>query len=159
MATIQSIIARYGAGLARVAAAYEADRALWEDLVQDILLAIHRSLPSLRDEASVGPFVFRIAHNRGVTHVVRQRAARKAADLATLPETPPNPEEELLAGEQSARLATAIRNLSLPLRQVITLVLEDLSYEAIAETLGLSISNVGVRINRAKAQLKEMLSD
>lgn len=159
MATIQSIIARYGAGLARVAAAYEADRALREDLVQDILLAIHRSLPSLRDEASVGPFVFRIAHNRGVTHVVRQRAARKAADLATLPETPPNPEEELLAGEQSARLATAIRNLSLPLRQVITLVLEDLSYEAIAETLGLSISNVGVRINRAKAQLKEMLSD
>jgi len=157
MASLKSIIARYGGGLTRVAAAYEADKALQEDLVQDTLLAIHRALPSLRNEASLGPFVFRIAHNRGVSHVVRQRAARTAARYALLPDAPLNPEEELLADERSARLAAAIRLLPLPYRQVITLVLEDLSYEAIAETLNLTVSNVGVRLNRAKAQLKEIL--
>ena len=52
-----------------------------------------------------------------------------------------------------------MRRLSLPYRQVITLLLEDLSYEEIAETLGLTVNNVGVRINRAKTQLKAMLTD
>ena len=45
------------------------------------------------------------------------------------------------------------------LRQVMTLLLEDLSYAEIAEALGLSLSNVGVRVNRAKAQLRTMLDD
>ena len=52
-----------------------------------------------------------------------------------------------------------MRGLPLPYRQVITLLLEDLSYEEIAEALGISLSNVGVRINRAKQQLKERLGD
>jgi DNA-directed RNA polymerase specialized sigma24 family protein len=37
------------------------------------------------------------------------------------------------------------------------LLLEDLSYEEIAEALGLSVANVGVRVNRAKQQLKVLL--
>ena len=64
-----------------------------------------------------------------------------------------------MESERSRRLVEAVRALSLPYRQVITLLLEDLSYEEIAEALGLTVNNVGVRINRAKAQLKAMLSD
>jgi len=40
---------------------------------------------------------------------------------------------------------------------VITLLLEDMSYLEIAESLGISVGNVGVRVNRAKARLKELL--
>ena len=70
-----------------------------------------------------------------------------------------DPETRLVQQEQSARLVEAVRRLGLPYRQVITLLLEDLSYEEIGEALGLTVNNVGVRINRAKAQLKAMLSD
>jgi RNA polymerase sigma-70 factor (ECF subfamily) len=153
MADLEGIIAAYGSGLARVAASYEADPALQEDLLQDILLAIHRALPSLKQEERLAPFVFRIAH------VVRQSVQRRRAVPLTPEEEAENPEQLLLADERSRRPAAAVRRLPLPYRQVMTLLLEELSYSEIAEALGLSLSNVGVRVNRAKAQLKALLDD
>jgi RNA polymerase sigma-70 factor (ECF subfamily) len=158
MTTLEKIIDVYGPGLARVAASYEADRALREDLLQEILLAIHQSLPRLREADKLGPYVFRIAHNRAITHVAqhanRRRHVPDAEDRAVK-----NQEDSLLADEQTHRLLRAVRRLPLAYRQVITLVLEDLSYAEIAEALGLSLSNVGVRVNRAKVILKEMLDE
>lgn len=159
MADLDGIIAAYGSGLARVAASYEADPALQEDLLQDILLAVHRALPSLRREERLAPFVFRIAHNRSVTHVMQQSARRTRAAPHPLEEETETPEQLLLADERSRRVAAAIRRLPLPYRQVMTLLLEELSYAEIAEALGLSLSNVGVRVNRAKALLKAQLDD
>jgi RNA polymerase sigma-70 factor (ECF subfamily) len=159
MADLSSIIAAYGSGLARVAASYEADPALQEDLVQDILLAIHRSLPGLRDHSRLAPFVFRIAHNRSVTHVMRQASRRERGEVDGHEEAGESPEELLLADERSRRVTVAVRRLPLPYRQVMTLVLEELTYPEIAETLGITQTNVGVRVNRAKTMLKAMLDD
>ena len=64
----------------------------------------------------------------------------------------------MIQAERSERLLEAIRQLALPYRQVMTLILEDMSYEEIAETLGITVDNVGVRVNRAKKQLKELLN-
>ncbi|MGQ0659312.1 RNA polymerase sigma factor [Sphingosinicella sp.] len=160
MRGLEQIVADYGSGIARVAASYEADRMLREDLTQEILLAIHRALPSLANPDSLAPFVFRIAHNRGVTHVARQIGARRAAQR-TEPDdaSPETPEERLLANERANRVTMAVRRLPLPYRQVMTLLLEELSYAEIAEALDISLSNVGVRVNRAKAQLKAILDD
>lgn len=159
MRDLQAIIGRYGPGLARVAASYEADRALAEDLTQDILLAIHRALPNLRDAEALAPFLFRIAHNRGVTHVMRQVSDRQHRTDLPAPDEVTTPEQQLLDGERARRLTAAVRRLPLPYRQVMTLLLEDLSHAEIADALGLTRTNVGVRINRAKAMLKELLDD
>lgn len=159
MAEIERIISDYGSGLARVAASYEADPMLQEDLLQEILLAIHRALPSLEKQASLAPFVFRIAHNRSVTHVMKQAGERRRSQLHEPAPEPDTPEQRMIASERSLRVTAAIRRLPLPYRQVMTLLLEELSHAEIAEALGLSLSNVGVRVNRAKAQLKAMLDD
>ncbi len=160
MRGLEQIIADYGPGLARVAASYEADRMLREDLVQEMLVAIHRALPSLANPDSLAPFVFRIAHNRGVTHVARQAGARRADQSAALEDQfPETPEERMLSDERANQVAAAVRRLPLPYRQVMTLVLEELTYAEIAEALKISLSNVGVRVNRAKAHLKAMLDD
>jgi RNA polymerase sigma-70 factor (ECF subfamily) len=158
MGAVETIIAVYGSGLGRVAASYEADPALQEDLLQEILLAVHRALPSLRSEESLPAFVYRIAHNRAVTHVARQ-VAQRPRYLTDEPHETTTPEQVLLADERARRVATAVRRLPLPYRQVMTLLLEELSYAEIAAALGLSLSNVGVRVNRAKAQLKAILDD
>lgn len=159
MVTLQGIIASYGPGLARVAASYEADRALQEDLLQEILLAIHGALPGLRDESKLAAFVFRIAHNRAVTHIVRRTGERRG-DRSQIPhDGTDTPESHVLADERTRRLLGAVRRLPLTYRQVVTLVLEDLSYAEIAEALGISQGNVGVRVTRAKAMLREMLDD
>jgi RNA polymerase sigma-70 factor (ECF subfamily) len=160
MVTLEQVLADYGPALARVAGAYERDRALRDDLVQEIAAAIWKALPSLQDPAKLKPFVFRIAHNRAVSHVARQAARPRSAELdESLRDGSADPEAQLVESERTRRLVEAVRGLTLPYRQVITLLLEDLSYEEIAEALGLTVNNVGVRINRAKAQLKAMLSD
>ena len=156
---IDEVIAEFGPALARVAASYERDAGLREDLVQEIVLAIFRALPRLEDPAKLRPFVFRIAHNRCVSHVVRQvgRPAEDEGALQRLVSGEAGPEEALLAEERSRRLVEAVRALPLPYRQVTTLLLEDLSHAEIAEALGLTLTNVGVRISRAKTQLRRLL--
>jgi RNA polymerase sigma-70 factor, ECF subfamily len=157
MIELRDIIATYGSGLGRVAASYESDPALQEDLLQDILIAVHGALPALRSTESLAPFVYRIAHNRGVSHVIRQTSRRKRDMFPLEGEAPATPEQVLLVDERSRMVVAAVRRLALPYRQVMTLLLEELTYAEIAETLGLTVSNVGVRVNRAKAQLKELL--
>ena len=76
---------------------------------------------------------------------------------AELPSEAFTPEQVLLGHERTHRLMQAVRQLELPYRQVMTLLLEDLSYIEIGETLGISVANVGVRVNRAKITLKELL--
>ncbi len=154
----QEVVSQFAPALARVVASYERDRALRDELLQEVLMAIVQALPRLTQPEKLKPFVFRIAHNRSLSHVtrrIRERAHEETgidADVLT-----PSQEQAFLQAERSGRLLEAIRQLSLPYRQVITLILEDMSYEEIAETLGITIENVGVRVNRAKKQLKERL--
>lgn len=163
MSTLEGIVSEHGQGLRRVAAAYEADRMLQEDLFQEILIAIHQALPSLRQKDRLAPYLYRIAHNRAASHVARQ-VGRKKGEAAAVEEEPgeqsaPTPESALMQSERADRLAVAIRRLPVSYRQVVTLYLEEMSYAEIAEALDISLSNVGVRISRAKQQLKEMLDD
>jgi RNA polymerase sigma factor (sigma-70 family) len=157
--TFKEAINELGPALLRVAASYERNSALRQELVQEILLAVFKALPSLREPAKRRSFVLRIAHNCCVDHVVRCVAAPhmvEAAEIVAAAEA--SPEQELLSQETSLRLTNAVRALEIPYRQVMTLLLEDMSYAEIAETLGISIDNVGVRVSRAKARLKELMS-
>jgi RNA polymerase sigma-70 factor (ECF subfamily) len=56
-------------------------------------------------------------------------------------------------------LQDAVRSLPLALRQTVTLALEGFSQQEIAETLGISANNAGVRLNRARNALKTMLEE
>ncbi len=58
---------------------------------------------------------------------------------------------------RDGRLRRAIHRLPLAYRQVVTLTLEGLGYGEIAEVLGISESNVGVRLSRARQILRESL--
>ena len=156
--SVDEVIREYGPALARVAASYERDRALREELLQEIFMAIISALPRLQDPEKLTPFVFRIAHNRAVRHIQhRVREPKSAAEMDEVAAEAPSHEQAMIARERSEKLLEAIRDLTLPHRQVITLLLEDLTYPEIAEALGISEANVGIRINRAKQQLKETL--
>ena len=115
-------------------------------------------MPRLKDADRFKPFLFRIAHKRCLTHVtqrIRERAGQEPLDDLAV-ETAGH-DQALIERERGQRLLEAIRRLSLPYRQVMTLILEDMSYEEIAEALAISVANVGIRVNRAKQQLKVLL--
>jgi RNA polymerase sigma-70 factor (ECF subfamily) len=154
------VILTYGSAVARIAGAYERDASLREELVQDMLLAIVTALPRLHDASKLRAYIFRIAHNRATRHVIsRMRDPAVVADIGDLADEVPDQEQALIASERQVGLMDAVRRLPLPYRQVITLMLEDLSYAEIGEALGLSQSNVGVRINRAKQLLRKALQN
>jgi RNA polymerase sigma-70 factor, ECF subfamily len=158
MADFDRIVVDFGPALVRVASSYERNPALREELVQDVLLAIARALPRLKDPDRIKPFVFRIAHNKGVDHVARHVASPRMEEVPEqLASDEGSPEEDVMRKQRAERLAAAVRRLELPYRQVITLLLEDLSYGEIADALGISLSNVGVRVNRAKTLLRSLL--
>jgi RNA polymerase sigma-70 factor (ECF subfamily) len=70
---------------------------------------------------------------------------------------PADPEAGLAREHRVERLRRAIHQLPLVYKQVITLSLEGLGYGEIAEVLGISESNVGVRLTRARQILRESL--
>ena len=155
---VHAVVTHFTPALARVVASYERDRALQDELLQEVLMAILSSLPRLTHEDKLKPFVFRIAHNRCLSHVAKRMRERAHEGTLDDPAADASSHEQvLIERERSERLLEAVRQLTLPYRQVMTLILEDMSYEEIAETLGITIANVGIRVNRAKQQLKELL--
>jgi RNA polymerase sigma-70 factor (ECF subfamily) len=154
----EAIVKEFAPAFARIAASYERDPALRDELLQEVLIAVINSLPRLRQADRLKPFLFRIAHNRCLTHVTQRMRDRANQESLHEPAAEaPGQDHALIERERSHRLLEAIRRLALPYRQVMTLVLEDMSYEEIAEALAISVANVGVRVNRAKQQLKVLL--
>ncbi len=152
------VVRDHGGMIARIAAAHEADPAVREDLVQEILCALWRSLPGFRGEGSLRAFVARVAANRAVSHV--RRALRRPGEDA-LPETlaapEPGPETAAIDRDESHRLMGAVRGLPLGLRETALLALEGLSHEEIAGVLGVTANAVAIRMSRARTELKRRI--
>jgi RNA polymerase sigma factor (sigma-70 family) len=160
---LDRVLREYGPALSRLAFGYEKVAGAREELVQEIALAIWQALPHFRGECSERTFIYRIAHNRGLTHACRRQPAHEPLDELSQPLEPvdprPHPEELVAKSHQRDRLRSAIQRLPLAHRQVIMLTLEELSQAEIAEVLGITENNVGVRLNRAKKALKEILEE
>jgi RNA polymerase sigma-70 factor (ECF subfamily) len=150
------LLAENGPALTRLAASYTSTAADRDDLVQEIALAIWRGLPQFRGECSERTFLFRIAHNRAVTHVTRRRP-HSTTEAIDVPDTRPNPEAGFAREQQGERLRRAVHALPLLYRQVVTLMLEGMDYGEIAQVLGTSESNVGARLTRARQMLRESM--
>jgi len=156
----EDLLKEYGPGLSRLAASYEFLAHIREDLLQDIRLALWTALPGFRGECSMRTFVYRIAHNRGLTHVYRRRRQLpepQESDEIIDPKS--NPESSAIQKAMHTRLAQAIRSLPVAYRQVITMSLEGLPHAEIALVLGISETNVAVRLNRARTLLREKLGE
>jgi RNA polymerase sigma-70 factor (ECF subfamily) len=69
----------------------------------------------------------------------------------------PSPEEHAIDANERQVLLQATRQLPLPQREVIILVLEGFSYAEIAEMLDIAPNALALRLSRAKAALKKML--
>jgi RNA polymerase sigma-70 factor, ECF subfamily len=157
----------YGAALERLARAYEPDPDLRRDLLQEIHLALWRSLAAFDGRCSLRTWIYRVAHNTATSQVFRRRRAgpafvslddlaalaaldfgRSAADAVAV---------DVEADRQRAleRIFTLIQALSPIERQVILLYLEDLDAAAIGEVTGLSPGNVATKVHRIKKILSQ----
>lgn len=157
-ASFEAVLADHGPGLMRVALAYGRDAAEAQDFYQEICYAIWRALPSFRGEASLKTFVWRIAHNRGLTlRARRPRRGEGEQPLAAVADPGPSPQQVVEDRDRQERLLVAVRELSDTQREVVLLSLEGLSQAEIGEVLGLTENAVAVRLNRARQALRGRL--
>jgi RNA polymerase sigma-70 factor (ECF subfamily) len=148
------------AALSRLAASYASNVSDRDDLLQEIAIALWRALPGFRSECSERTFLFRIAHNRCITHLSKRRPTVSLDDAQIEPADPDASSEARVSEEQQRqRLVQAIHGLPVIYREVLILFLEGMEYKEIAEIVGISESNVGVRLNRARQRLKALLED
>lgn len=161
-ARFDRLFREHGAGFARLASAYERDPHQREDLLQEIALAVWRALPAHRGECTERTFVYRIAHNRAITHGQRARRRRERIDFDTEPDDVPDPAADpaalTLAVERHADLLEAVRRLRPALRQAVTLTLEGLGNAEVADVLGITVNAVAIRLTRARAELAAILT-
>lgn len=154
------LLEAHGAAIRRLTAGYERDAGRREDLEQEIHLAIWQALPAFAGQCSERTFVFRIAHNRAISHV-RHWTIRRSdplADQAEPVDTTADPERAASDAARHAGLTAAVRALPPSGRQVILLLLEGFSHREVADVLGISEGNVAVRASRARKTLTEALA-
>ena len=132
---------------------YASDDETVNDLFQEVTLNLWKSFSRFRGDSKVTTWVYRIAVNTCISWL---RVSGK--HIKTVPLT--FSMTELLSDEQEKEnlreLYALINRLGKLERALILLWLEERSYEEIAEILDISVSNVGVRINRIKAKLVSM---
>ena len=131
-----------------------------EDLLQEIAVQLWRSLPAFRGDAKESTWIYRVAFNtalvwkrdekrRGETRKIF-RIERRAGNLAGA--TGQTHDDDLVQ-----QLYTAIRQLPKLDASLALMHLDGLSYREMSEVLGITESNVGVKLNRIRKQLAEML--
>ena len=157
----ETILQEYLPALRRLVAAYESDLHEREDLLQDIAFAIWRALPSFRGGSSLRTFVYRIAHNRAISHRLsgsrRSRVITVEESPPDVPDARPDAATELDRAALGAALMTCVRSLSPVLRQTLVLCLEGLTNPEIADVLGVGVSTGAVRLTRARAAVSTSL--
>jgi RNA polymerase sigma-70 factor (ECF subfamily) len=153
----QEAAATYGAALERLARAYEADTDLKRDLLQEIHVALWRSFNGFDGRCSLRTWIYRVAHNVGASHVLRQRRVRQQSligleELENLPDAHSG-QDAADRGHALNRLLALIQRLKPLDRHVILSYLEGLDAASIGEITGLSAGNVATKIHRIKNML------
>ena len=152
----REVVAEYGGALERLARAYEPDADRRRDLLQEIHIALWRSLARFEGRCSMRTWVYRVAHNVATTHAIRPKAHMPAFVTIDAVESLGVSTDEDAAidrGRRLDRLHALIRQLRPTDRQVMLLYLEELDAAAIAEVTGLSAGNVATRVHRIKQLL------
>ncbi|MEM9261587.1 MAG: RNA polymerase sigma factor [Bacteroidota bacterium] len=131
--------------LFKVVRSYASTREDEEDLFQEIALQLWRSVPAFRAESLETTWLYRIALN-----VALKWSAREERRLQREPEKVLSEDNN---NDQLEWLYERIRQLPKTDRSLILLLLDGFSYREMAEMIGISESNVGVKIHRIKQQL------
>jgi RNA polymerase sigma-70 factor (ECF subfamily) len=144
-----------------------------EEVTQDAFIRAHRGLASFRGDAAFSTWLFQIAtnlaHNRYWYWWRRKRDYSMSLDQAVgndgettlvdvIPAEVDSPEDETLTNELVRRVEECLPKLNRKHRDILELrIKQNLSYEEIAQKLGIRVGTVKSRIARARDNLREKL--
>ena len=132
---------------------FSQDRDEVADLFQEILINLWKGSGTFRGESGLGTWIWKVSLNTCISHDRSQRRRPRTEPLSL----DINLFEDTDEGSRQAELLRGrISRLGPFDRAIVLLWLENLSYEEIGQSVGISTKNVSVRLVRIKEQLKKM---
>lgn len=148
----------------RICSYYNSNTHDQEDMFQEILVNIWKSLDSFRGDSSINTWIYRVAINTSLSYTGKAYKQMKMivpADNYQLNSLLDDEslEAKKLQEQQLENLQNELNLLSVIDKALISLLLEGLSMNEIANVIGITESNVKVKIHRIKEQLKTKLEE
>jgi len=153
----------HGSSVFKVARAYTLTGDECQDLAQEILLRAWQSLPNFRGKASPATWFYRVALHTAMNWQRKDKPRRSRQqpllEVQSVVIEGCDSSEQVQQRETVEHLYNAIHQLPKTDAALVLLYLDELSYREMADVLGISESNVGVKLNRAKKALSALMNE
>ncbi|THU38313.1 sigma-70 family RNA polymerase sigma factor [Niastella caeni] len=123
-----------------------------EDLFQEIVFQLWKSLPTYSGKAGFSTWMYKVALNTALVAFRKKKPA-----IIYTPTLPDEPVVQQEPGQQEEQLFEALKKLNDGEKALITLYLEELSHKEIADIIGITENNVSVKLNRIKNKIQQLL--
>ncbi len=144
-------LSEYKALIFKVIKAYAFTVMDQEDLFQEVIIQIWHSIPSFRRESSPTTWIYRVSLNTAIKWIRKEKKHNQVGPIDNV--EPMLCVHKTAADERLTWLYEEISKLDAIDRSITLLLLDGFSYKEMATILGISESNVGVKINRIKRHL------
>ena len=152
------VLNRHPGILYKVCKIYCPDEEDRKDLFQEIVLQLWKAFPAFRHKANASTWMYRIALNTAISNFRRATRKPQSTPFSRLPfQLPEQPEPDSLPDELP-QLYAAIDRLTTIEKALVTLYLDEKSYEEMATILGIGKSNVGVKLSRIRIKLEQIVN-
>lgn len=134
----------------KICSLYFNNRVDKEDYKQELIIQLWKAFPSFNNQSKFSTWMYRVCLNAAIDILRKEKTEPKLVEFSnqninTLSES------NLETSDNQEKLYQAISKLSDIGKAIITLYLDEFSYKEIAEIMGISESNTGVKINRIKS--------
>jgi RNA polymerase sigma-70 factor (ECF subfamily) len=156
-----TLVERYGGRVFNIALRITGDADAANDCAQEAFIRAYRALHQYDPTRPFGPWLYRIATNASLNQV--QRGHGRETTVEELPDHPEEieegPEATAVRREEVAEVVAAMAELPAAYRAALTLRhMQQLSYQEVADALGIPLGTVKTHLHRARAALKERLA-
>ena len=141
----------YSAKIFRICLGYFNDYDLSKDITQETFISVWEHMAKFENRSSIGTWIYKIATNKCLRQIQKKKSHPTSELPSNLKYVEPSYEKE----EKLTRLHQYISELPEFEKIIITLSLEDVPQEKIAEIVGISHTNIRVKIHRIKEKLTQ----
>jgi RNA polymerase sigma-70 factor (ECF subfamily) len=158
-AALRELYVLYGQRMMAYAQRLTQDRAMAEDVVQDVLVVVWRSAGRFRGEGRVIAWLLGIVHHTAMKALRHPHQPISEEMAETLAAAEPSPEEQVEAGERAAWVRRGLQSLTPDHRAALELVFyQGMSLAEAADVCGCPVGTIKSRLSYARRYLRGVLS-